>query len=361
MNLVSLPYGWSVFFGVPLLLWLIGAGAALRKGRNSPFLAYVAGSDNRLSLSRLQAFLWTLVIFGAFAAAMAVHKPFGTQAEAEQAKAAAQAAQQEVDAAQKARDQANANADQRKTADDNLGKAKDALKEAQQKAEAATKNAQWVNIPAALLTLAGIAIGSGVFSSLIAASNSEDKTACVTSVESKQITDLPDDSDNALTINTLIIKGQNLGNRGRVRFGRISAHIRDWSSDGTQIQVDVPTQLPEPTRRQNFYGPLVVDTPNGKLAYELGGTRNNFKLGAATSYYEFVDLFRDDKSPDNLDLMKFQMFGWTVVAVVIYSFLFLKLLTIDLVALPTVPEGIVILTGLSQTGYLTGKGVANIK
>lgn len=211
---------------------------------------------------------------------MAVHKPFGTQAEAEQAKAAAQAAQQEVDAAQKARDQANANADQRKTADDALGKAKDALKEAQQKAETAAKNAQWVNIPAALLALAGIAIGSGVFSSLIAASNSEDKTACVTSVESKQIIDPPDDSDNALTINTLIIKGQNLGDRGRVRFGRISAHIRDWSSDGTQIQVDVPTHLPEPTRRQNFYGPLVVDTPNGKLAYELGSTRNNFQTGA---------------------------------------------------------------------------------
>jgi hypothetical protein len=34
MNLVSSPYGWSVFFGVPLLLWLIGVGAAFRKGRN---------------------------------------------------------------------------------------------------------------------------------------------------------------------------------------------------------------------------------------------------------------------------------------------------------------------------------------
>ncbi len=72
MNLNE-KYGWLVFFLVPMLLWLLAGGAAMWKGRKSPFLAYIAGSDNRLSLSRLQAFLWTLVIFGAFAAAMAVH------------------------------------------------------------------------------------------------------------------------------------------------------------------------------------------------------------------------------------------------------------------------------------------------
>src|SRR5215510_12848033 len=73
MQLLDQKFGWLIFFGVPLLLWIIGAGAALKKGRNSPFFAYIAGSDHRLSLSRAQAFAWTLTIFGAFAAAMAVH------------------------------------------------------------------------------------------------------------------------------------------------------------------------------------------------------------------------------------------------------------------------------------------------
>jgi len=88
---IDIKYGWLVFFGVPLLLWLIGAGAAFKKARNSPFFAYIAGSDHRLSLSRLQAFLWTLTIFGAFSAATAVHI-FPFQADADKAKAAAQAA-----------------------------------------------------------------------------------------------------------------------------------------------------------------------------------------------------------------------------------------------------------------------------
>src|SRR5206468_1319805 len=41
----------------------------------------------RLSLSRLQAFLWTLVIFGAFASAMAIHTTirFATQQEKDDA------------------------------------------------------------------------------------------------------------------------------------------------------------------------------------------------------------------------------------------------------------------------------------
>jgi hypothetical protein len=84
-------------------------------------------------------------------------------------------------------------------------------------------------------------------------------------------------------------------------------------------------------------------------------------LGAGTYWYEFSDLFRDDKNPMNMDLMKFQMFGWTVVAIVVYSWLFLNDLRTDIHSLPLVPESIVILTGLSQIGYLAGKGVAGVK
>jgi hypothetical protein len=351
---IDTKYGWLIFFGVPLLLWLIGAGAAFKKAKNSPFFAYIAGSDHRLSLSRLQAFLWTLTIFGAFAAATAVHI-FPSQADADKAKAAAQTAAQRADAAKKILDQTPAGAPERTERQNALDKAQ----ADQQAAQKIVDESSWVNIPAALLALAGIAIGSGVFSSLIAASNSEDKTACVMSLQSDPIPD-PAGGSPPLVINTLLINGQNLGDRGRVRFGRIMAAIRNWKSDGTQIQIDVPAQLLSVTDLKKW-GPLVVDTPNGKLAYELAGSPTDLILGAATSYYEFVDLFRDDKSPDNLDLMKFQMFGWTVVAVVIYVYLFLNRLSTDLTALPTVPEGIVILTGLSQAGYLAGKGAANVK
>jgi len=45
MQLVNEAHGWIVFFAVPLLLWLIGAGAAFKKGRNSPFFAYIDRSS----------------------------------------------------------------------------------------------------------------------------------------------------------------------------------------------------------------------------------------------------------------------------------------------------------------------------
>jgi hypothetical protein len=350
---IGVRYGWLIFFGVPLLLWLIGAGAAFKKGRNSPFFAYIGGSDHRLSLSRLQAFLWTLTIFGAFVAAMAVHKQLPGEAEIERAKAEAQKAATAV----KEAEQQSAQAAPDKKQD--MAKALEAARARQQQAEAVIASDEWVNIPAALLVLAGIAIGSGVFSSLIAASNNEDKTACVTGIQPNPVLDTANGNASPAT-NTLLIDGQNLGERGKVRFGRITATIRQWKSDGAKIWVDVPAQfLSGPPRKT--YGPLVVDTPNGKLAYDLVGPPSAFGLGAATSYYEFVDLFRDDKSPDNLDLMKFQMFGWTVIAIVIYVYLFLSGLSNDLTKLPEVPQGIVVLTGLSQTGYLAGKGISNVK
>jgi hypothetical protein len=58
--------------------------------------------------------------------------------------------------------------------------------------------------------------------------------------------------------------------------------------------------------------------------------------------------------------MKFQMFGWTIIAIVIYVYLFLADLRPSLESLPVVPASIVILTGLSQSGYLTGKAVSSM-
>lgn len=93
----------------------------------------------------------------------------------------------------------------------------------------------------------------------------------------------------------------------------------------------------------------------------LKGDVQRLTLGIPVYYYEFSDLFRDDKNPSGMDLQKFQMFGWTIVAIFIYSWLFLSNLNDHIGSLPLVPESIVILTGLSQAGYLAGKGVSNIE
>ena len=411
-------YGWVCFFLVPTILWLLGGGAAMWKGRKSPFLAYIAGSDNRLSLSRLQAFLWTLVIFGAFAAAMVVHTKIivGTKEEVEQAaKAKATADKAVVDsktAAQNAEAEAQIAANNltlaqtkaaraaesinRATADADKSAALKTATDAQNEANkaASDKNAaesraatvgavaeqalkdkdrayfeasryQWVTIPAELLALAGIAIGSGIFSSFIAASNDEGKTACVTRLVSTAAIDRqqvkPPNEKTYLsglatlvpagtTQYSLIIYGQNMGTQGKVRFDRQIAPIIFWSED--MIAVDVPSGSNARL--------LVVETPNGKLNYRLIGQPTNFSLGLPVINYEFIDLFRDDKNPQTLDTMKFQMFGWTLIAILIYVYLFLSTISKTMMELPTVPQSIVLLTGLSQGGYLASKAVSNI-
>jgi hypothetical protein len=108
------------------------------------------------------------------------------------------------------------------------------------------------------------------------------------------------------------------------------------------------------------YQTITVDTANGKLSYKLTGKTPGLVLGLSKLNYELSDLFRDDRNPDTLDLMKFQMFGWTVVAVGIYIYLFLADFRPDLASLPVVPASIVALTGLSQGGYLSGKAVSNM-
>src|ERR1700734_973821 len=72
---MQLPLFWGYlgFFLIPISLWLFGAVAVRRRPLLARLVVFIAGSDNRLSLSRLQAFSWTLVIFGSFASAMLVH------------------------------------------------------------------------------------------------------------------------------------------------------------------------------------------------------------------------------------------------------------------------------------------------
>jgi hypothetical protein len=297
--------GWLVFLAAPLFLWLLGSLANRGHGFAASVLAFVVGSDGRLSVSRLQAFLWTLVIFGSWFAAMAVHSNIGPKDP-------------------------------------------------------------WVQIPDSLLALAGIAVGSGVFSSLIAAVNGDETTARVVSLAAVPQNDprfVPggvfQHVQRPKNPNALLIVGVDLGDGGRVRArlkgnGRRTLPLLLWKTDGTGILLDVPDG-------QTFQE-LTIETPNGKLTYELSQQMPDFILGRQKINYEFADLFRDDKNPENLSLMKFQMFGWTLIAIFIYVYLFLGLhhLTANITTLPSVDPNIAVLTGISQTGYLAGKGVSNV-
>ena len=421
--------GYLYFFLVPVWLWAAGTFFIRRNEKSAKAFAFIAGSDNRLSLSRLQAFVWTLVIFGSFAAAMGIHTKISPVTETQASeyknsakfaadqmesrktllekanidlkdytdkKAAAEKALNEAKAALETRVKNNAGDTLIKQAQDDVTKKQsdlDTLMTLQNSQAKAVENTQaamteaerkknetemlanslnWVVIPASLLALAGIAIGSGIFSSLISAVNSEEKTACVTEIKTFDTgtatvekdgkgnkTYPPEDKSGKKRL--LQIVGIGMGKTGKVRFGKgriysAFAPILFWRNDGTEIIVDVPVN-------DEKFDTLVVDTPNGKLCYELSDNSNSANLsmsiGNAKNYYEFSDLFRDDKNPSSMDLMKFQMFGWTIVAIAVYSYLFLNDLRQDIASLPIVPSSIVILTGLSQAGYLAGKGVSN--
>lgn len=417
---MGLPIYWGYWlvFLVPFILWLT-VSLLIRRGESwsAKFLAFIGGSDNRLSLSRLQAFAWTLVIFGSFFAAMAIHTkispvstlqmkeyeanaktakenlPKFTEAKNSADKAFDEAEKAKKDAekvyedAKKARDEASkkiptdpnlanlekalTDAEATKTTKTNDFNNKDtAFKEAKKKLEEANaaieaeRNLNWVQIPLMVLALAGIAIGSNIFSSLISALNSEEKSAKVNEVtrldkanfaaKTTQPGKTAPDSDNLLSI-----EGKDFGKDGKVRFakGRLGISFAPtlfWSEN--LIVVDMP---------KDSYDTIVVDTSNGKLCYQFDNTVKDgeswkVELGKAKFAYEFSDIFRDDKNPVNMDLMKFQMFGWTVIAICIYLWLFLNNINQDITSLPNVPETIAILTGLSQVGYLAGKGTSNL-
>ncbi len=271
-----LTFGYIAFFGIPLLLWIIPGVSARLAGTRHPLLAVIGGSDGRLSLSRLQALVWTTVVFGAFSAAMVVSNKVTDQT--------------------------------------------------------------WVQIPEPLLQLTGIAIAASVISSLMAGTSGESRSVEITGLD--MITDPAH----------IIIQGNDFGNPGMVRFGSKTIKADSW--DDNQIKIAKSELTGSNAKR------LIVDTANGKACYLLNGIGPDFQLGEPTTYYELIDLFRTDQSPTGLDLMKLQMFGWTVIAVGFYVVLFLSRLSAEITSLPKLDQNIVILTGLSQAGYLTGKGAS---
>jgi hypothetical protein len=414
-------WGYLLFFAVPIVLWLVGAFAVKRRPLIVRLLSIIAGNDNRLSLSRAQAFAWTLVIFGSFAAAMSVHShiSMGSAIEARQRTDAAKRifanaqddlkisnaeladAKKRLDAAtdvwtsaddkaihsrlfvtsvngadkaaaEKRADDDKSAAGTLKDQRDDLEKsymaklsARDHAQEELNKAEIAVNSntTDWVQIPNTLLALAGIAIGSGVFSSLIAGANSDSKTACVISLKVVSPADLKGlftDVNVQASYQPMIIEGENLGTSGRVRAGKLVLPLLYWSKDGKAIAVDISVLKISELKTEPLSTNIVIETANGKLAYGMIVDANGPLLGLPVFVYDLADLFRDDKDPSVFSLMKFQMFGWTVVAIGIYSWIFLTNLSPQVSALPAVDQSIVLLTGLSQGGYLAGKAASNV-
>jgi len=401
MNL-PLWAGYVAFFAVPFVLWTIATVSAGKRGFHERAFALIAGDDGRLSLARLQALSWTLVIFGAFVAAMVIRDRIvaGSTEEIGRAQDAAKAATEKAQAARTALEKALSDSIAAQTAETTAvleakvadaytaqvqaaglptveiteagkkaalahatavvaandrarlsaatGPARLALARTEGEARSATATAssyKWVGIPPELLLLAGIAIGSGVFSTLISSVRSEEKTA---RLESAQLTPVAGTNP---PLYQLTIRGRNLGGSGSVRVDGRNAAVKEW----TDIQI--LAYLPDRATTEL----LIVDTPHGKVSHQLTGTGAALALGPARTRYEFSDLFRDDKSPIELSLMKFQMFGWTVVAIALYAWFFLDNLSDHLTVLPTVDSSIALLTGVSQTGYLAGKAVSGAK
>jgi hypothetical protein len=381
-----------IAFAVPVLLWWLAAGV-LRRGDQRPFFAVISGADARLSLSRLQAFLWTFVIVGTYVSAMTLHPPIDitTPAEAEAIVAASKKANEALAAAQAIRETKAAelavkeievkaqetlqrravtiaadsrlDADAKKLADDQVAKkvvdyrnaawARDDTKAALSEANAAVaalqttasvkktawRRTKWVAIPVELLALAGISLASGVFASVISVTAKKDLPAPV-------VTDVKFAND------VWTITGSGFGTEGEVRLGGRAGHPVTWTE--TALTVTSPAVHPK------F---IVVDVSGGKAAYTITWEDEVPTLGGRFKKYEWGDLFRDDDTPTQFSLMKLQMFAWTLVALAIYVCIFLAGVwqsdqrMID--SLPIVDTTLVLLTGLSQAGYLGGKAVSS--
>lgn len=447
---MQLSPGWSLaaFFLVPLFIWLLAALTVWRKARGQrptkqlamTATAFIAGADGRLSLSRLQAFAWTLVIFGAYAAAFIVHVPYtvGTAADAAAADSTLRVSKGAIDRIDSSRRELATKADidaatlkaQEIALDDStrylnslasqpssdpateagrvarIAALQTTLLEQTAKVRASRQSVQensvriaatdgqrsgaasslrtnathaaglrWVTIPAALLALAGLSIGTGIFSSLISNVSGQNKNPCVTAIDTKKYEEIPTKDYPELGVARspdwpcAIIRGRDLGTSGYARFGSTYADVLYWASNERTIVVQVPSEYV----KQQPSGPviddakvtqLVVDTPNGKRVYALMSSNGRLHLGESQTSYDWLDLFRDDSNPAALALTKFQMFGWTVVALLMYGYTVTRVIrgteAAYLSSLPDVDASLVILMGLSQAAYLVGKAVSGV-
>lgn len=251
---------------------------------------------------------------------------------------------------------ANAAATREKTAAENAEKTAEGKEREAKDAWRATK---WVVIPVELLALAGISLAAGVFASVISASGDKGIDPVVTDISIVDPATRKPPSGIPNATRWLQITGTGFGDKekkGSVRLNNIAARVLYWTD--TDIGIDLPPRAD--------YKRLTVDSPNGKLAHVLtkaavaNKAQSALELGERQVDYEWSDLVRDDESPMKLSLMKVQMFGWTIVALIFYVTIFLKNLGAAMDALPVVDATVVTLTGLSQSGYLAGKGASTM-
>jgi hypothetical protein len=418
------------FFATILIIWALGTLRAHRGRRPHRLgwrgwfhpLGFIVGNDNRLSLSRAQAFLWTMVIFGTYAAAWKAHKAvkpatpaaiekitaLATKARERAIESHSSALQRSISAGVAAEAKASAeldsalafpnpvdstrtapaldsvraalNARRKEAADARVSSIAadrvariDSLRASLMEADAARY--KWILIPAGLLALAGISIGSGLFSSLISAVNSTGVQPCITSIRAVRYEDLSAlnlklGRPRSLDLPCVVVEGTGLGHNGRVRFGSDFADVLSWNESENNMAIVVPPAAAIADGSKTWSGTLIIDTSNGKIAY---GTRSGqvtqlipapmqITLGSPTDALEWSDLFRTDSNPSSLDLTKFQMFGWTIISVTLYLWNFFVALAAQgvLATLPSIDESLVILMGVSQAAYLTNKGVQNL-
>ena len=121
----------------------------------------------------------------------------------------------------------------------------------------------WVSIPSQLLALAGISLASGVFASVISASTDPGKKPDVTAIAfTVTVVGNAPPKGTAAGANWLKISGVDFGDSGTVRLNGAYVKVIYWNDK--EIGVDVNSC--------GSYNRIAVDTPNGKLAYELTGT-----------------------------------------------------------------------------------------
>jgi hypothetical protein len=351
---VDPKYSWLLFTVTFAILWLIGITAAKYLGKKS-LVYFIGGDDDRLSLAKFQVFIWTFVIMSSYVAAMFIYIP-------------------------------------------------------QPDPEDLTKILQWVTIPAQILMLMGISISGTVLSSVISAVKDEARTAFVREIKY-------DEANSEIKItggNFGSVKGAvriHLKNEESDKKWELSIKEDGWKDDeivvlaekrvskilenvkfkaknkeagieaavlGKAMTDSAKDEIKAKILAGNYAGEktseqlseiknqtdklfekaierdvLIVDTKNGKAAYYLI-VEPEIRLGRPTIYYEFVDFFRDDLNPSVLSILKYQLFGWTLVAVVLYIYKFLQLDHAS-TSLPEISPTVVILTGVSTAGYLAGK------
>jgi len=227
--------------------------------------------------------------------------------------------------------------------------------------------------PAALLALAGLSIGTGIFSSLISNAQDADKNPCVTSMEVAPWDFFlrADDSRPRSGAQHEVALCENSGARSRQEWIRSdSAASMPMCSSGARTETPSLSSCRDPPRRAPLRPEAKLPSPP-RLTPSTHPTASAFTASLRTSSSERrggrmtgSTCSATIETRADLALTKFQMFGWTIVGVLIYLIAFWRVITSNdapyMTSLPDIDGSLVTLMGISQAAYLTGKAVAGV-